>query len=84
MGGEFSLHLRLWYKLVVVNFIFHHHYFLTNNYSCDQAASVCSNFVCGFWMFTVVSALTCPIMADSVLMSMPFSSAMVAKVWRRS
>ena len=53
MGGEFSLHLRLWYKLVVVNFIFHHHYFLTNNYSCDQAALVCSKFVCGFLIFTV-------------------------------
>ena len=32
----------------------------------------------------VVSADTCPMIADRVLISMPFSSAIVAKVWRRS
>ena len=36
------------------------------------------------YMFSVVSELTCPIMAESVFTSMPFSSAIVAKVWRRS
>lgn len=49
-----------------------------------QAALIGYIIVYRFLMFTVVSALTWPIMADSVLMSIPFSSAMVAKVWRRS
>ena len=41
-------------------------------------------FVCTFQIFTVVSDDTCPIMLDSVFISIPFSSAIVAKVWRRS
>ena len=39
-------------------------------------------FVCTFQIFTVVSTLSCPIVQASVLTSIPYRRACVAKVWR--